>query len=192
MNDPDYICGNAGVNAYGIFNIVYRSKYDKRITDDYIRIFLLVPDDFYRGLQNENTAHFYLNEKKHILPAIFEAINFLSTKYNIRNIISKSSDNKKDENKYDLITESVEIFNSEMKRLKLLNKKFFIFYTPSKGNRILNNFIYSKIYEGIDFEIIDLSNDILDNMLEDEVHYNKQGHNAVSNIMLKRILKDLK
>ena len=116
----------------------------------------------------------------------------LNIKYNIRNIISKSSDNKKDENKYDLITESVEIFNSEMKRLKLLNKKFFIFYTPSKGNRILNNFIYSKIYEGIDFEIIDLSNDILDNMLEDEVHYNKQGHNAVSNIMLKRILKDLK
>ena len=25
------ICGNAGVNAYGIHNIVYRSKYDKRI-----------------------------------------------------------------------------------------------------------------------------------------------------------------
>ena len=45
--------------------------------------------------------------KKNILPAIFEAINFLSTKYNIRNIISKSSDNKKDENKYDLITEFI-------------------------------------------------------------------------------------
>ena len=26
INDTNYICGNAGVNAYGIFNIVYRSK----------------------------------------------------------------------------------------------------------------------------------------------------------------------
>ena len=192
MNDPDYICGNAGVNAYGIFNIVYRSKYDKRISNDYIRVFLLVPDDFYRGLQNENTAHFYLNEKKYILPAIIEAINFLSTKYNIRNIISKSSDNNKEENKYDLVKESVEIFNSEMKRLKLLNKKFLIFYTPSKGNQILNNFIYSKVYDGIDFEIIDLSNDISDDMLEDSVHYNKKGHDKVSDKMFKKILETLK
>jgi len=191
INLPDYICGNAGVNAYGIFNIVYRSKYDQRISDDYIRIFLLVPDDFYRGLQNKNTAHFYLNEKKFILPAIFEAINFISTKYNIRNIISKYSDNDKEENKFDLIKESVEIFNLEMKRLKLLNKKFFIFYTPSKNNPDLNNFIYNQVNELIDFEVIDLSKYISDNMLKDSVHYNIKGHDIIANKISEKILEIL-
>ena len=31
LNDINYLCGNAGVNAYGIHNIVYRSRYDTRI-----------------------------------------------------------------------------------------------------------------------------------------------------------------
>ena len=192
INHPDYICGNAGVNAYGIFNIVYRSKYDKRISNDYIRVFLLVPDDFYRGLQNKNTAHFYLNEKKRIFPALFEAINFLSIKYSIRNFISKFSDNNKEKNKYDLIKESVQIFNIEMKRLHLLNKKFFIFYTPSKNNSALNNLILNKVIEEIDFEIIDLSKDITDEMLKDSVHYNRLGHNLVSDRISKKILEYLK
>jgi hypothetical protein len=192
INLPDFICGNAGVNAYGIFNIVYRSKYDQRIADEYIRVFLLVPDDFYRGLQNKNTAHFYLNEKKRFLPAIFEALNFIATKYNIKNSISKYSDNDREENKYDLIKESVEIFNLEMKRLRLLNKRFIIFYTPSKGDYALNNYIYNEINDGINFEIIDLSKQISDNFLEDSVHYNKKGHDKVSDIISEKILSLLK
>ena len=58
IKNTNYICGNAGVNAYGIFNKVYRSKYDLRLNDADLRIFLLIPDDFYRGLQDSNTAHF--------------------------------------------------------------------------------------------------------------------------------------
>lgn len=153
---------------------------------------MLVPDDFYRGLQNKNTAHFYLNEKKRIFPALFEAINFLSIKYSIRNFISKFSDNNKEKNKYDLIKESVQIFNIEMKRLHLLNKKFFIFYTPSKNNSALNNLILNKVIEEIDFEIIDLSKDITDEMLKDSVHYNGLGHNLVSDRISKKILEYLK
>jgi hypothetical protein len=192
INLPDFICGNAGVNAYGIFNIVYRSKYDQRIADEYIRVFLLVPDDFYRGLQNKNTAHFYLNEKKKFLPAISEALNFIATKYNIKNSISKYSDNYREENKYDLIKESVEIFNLEMIRLQLLNKRFIIFYTPSKGDHTLNNYIYNELNENINFEIIDLSKHISDNLLEDSVHYNKKGHETVSDIISEKILSLLK
>ena len=60
---------------------------------NHLRIFLLVPDDFYRGLQDENTAHFYLNNNEFVFPAILETLNFLSTKYSIRNFISKVSDN---------------------------------------------------------------------------------------------------
>ena len=89
LKKEDVVCGNAGVNAYGIYNIAYRSKYDNRIKPIFLRIFLLIPDDFYRGLQNYNTAHFYMNNNKFIFPAIFEALNFISTKYNLKNFISK-------------------------------------------------------------------------------------------------------
>ena len=72
LNDINYLCGNAGVNAYGIHNIVYRSRYDTRIGDDKLRIFILVPDDFYRGLQDHNTAHFYMKENNFLFPAILK------------------------------------------------------------------------------------------------------------------------
>ena len=46
LKNPQLICGNAGVNAYGIFNIVFRSRYDLRLSDDHLRIFLF----YYHGL----------------------------------------------------------------------------------------------------------------------------------------------
>ena len=192
IKKDDYICGNAGVNAYGIFNIVFRSRYDERLNEDHLRIFLLVPDDFYRGLQDENTAHFYLNNNEFIFPAIFEALNFLSTKYNIRNFISKVSDNNNKKNQYDLINESIKVFNSEIDRLKSFNKKFFIFYSPSKIKNNLNDFIYNQIFKNIDYEITDLSAYLGNDMYKDSVHYNEKGHLKVSEIISKKILLDLK
>ena len=59
----EFICGNAGVNAYGINNIVMRSKYDRRLQDAEIFIYLFPPGDFYREYSNSKTAHFYLNNK---------------------------------------------------------------------------------------------------------------------------------
>ena len=59
----------------------------------------MVPDDFYRGLQNYKTAHFYMNNKKYVFPAIIESLNFVSSKYNIKNYISKFTDNKNEKNK---------------------------------------------------------------------------------------------
>ena len=29
-----YLCGNAGVNSYGVYNTVMRSKFDERIQDE--------------------------------------------------------------------------------------------------------------------------------------------------------------
>ena len=127
-----FICGNAGVNSYGIHNVVYRSRYDSRIALSNLRVFIIVPDDFYRGLQNYKTAHFYMNNKKFMTPAIFEAINFLSTKYNLNNFISKRTDAKGEKNIKNLIDESVDLLLSEFERLKKSNKKFLIFYSPGK------------------------------------------------------------
>ena len=187
IKNTNYICGNAGVNAYGIFNIVYRSKYDLRLTDADLRIFLLIPDDFYRGLQDSNTAHFYMKENNFIFPAIFEAINFISTKYNLRKYLSKNSDSRVENNQYSLITESVEILNSEIKRLIDADKKVLIFYSNTKSNISLNKSILKKINNKINFEIIDLSHILTEEMYEDGTHYNKLGHKSVANFISKKI-----
>ena len=190
LNDINYLCGNAGVNAYGIHNIVYRSRYDTRITDDNLRIFILVPDDFYRGLQDHNTAHFFMKENNFLFPAIFEAINFISSKYNIRNFISKNSDSITNKNKYSLIDESIKILNSEIIRLTKDKKKVLIFFSNSKSNTSINNLILKKINNQIDHEIINFSNILTEEMFEDETHYNKMGHKTIALFISKKIIEN--
>ena len=188
LNKSNYICGNAGVNSYGIFNIVFRSRYDYRIKDDDIRIFVVIPDDFYRGLQNYKTAHFYMNNSKYYFPAIVEAINFLSTKYNIKKFISKKLDNNKIKNKKDLIDESIFLFKNEIDRLKKVNKKVLIFYSPSNSENKLNEYIYNKFNNILDGDLNDLSIYLEKDMFKDTVHYNKKGHKIVSEIISKKII----
>ena len=177
------ICGNAGVNSYGIFNIVFRSRYDERIQDAEIVIFILVGDDFYRGLQKSDTAHFYLNKKKFPFPAITEAINFIATKYDVNKYISKSFDyNIK--NKNDLVSESINLLQSEIIRLKDENKKVLLFYSPSinQDGKINSEskYIYDELKNKISENIISLSNILSKEMFVDSVHYNKLGHEEVS------------
>ena len=49
---------NADNNANTLDFIELGKSIDNRINDADIKIFLIIPDDFYRGLQNSKTAHF--------------------------------------------------------------------------------------------------------------------------------------
>ena len=182
-----YICGNAGVNSYGIYNIVYRSRYDLRIASSNLKVFIIVPDDFYRGLQNYKTAHFYMNNREFITPALFEAINFLATKYNISNFIAKRKDTDGEKNIKNLIDESVNVLLSEFERLKKINNNFLIFYSPGKNKNELDTYISEKLFSKSSFEIIDLSDSLEKNMYIDSVHYNKMGHKKISEIISREI-----
>jgi len=192
LEDKNYICGNAGVNSYGIFNIVYRSRYDKRLDNSNLRIFVVVPDDFNRGLQNYRTAHFYMNEQKFLVPAIFEALNFISTKYNLRNYISKITDAEGEKNEKDLIDESLNLFLSEINRLNENFEKTLIFYAPPKLTNYTEDYIYQKLNTNLDIKIFNLSTELTKKMFEDTIHYNKIGHKKVSEIISKEIIKFLK
>ena len=181
LESNKFICGNAGVNAYGIINIIYRSRYDERINNSNIKIFLIIPDDFYRGLQNSKTAHFYLNENNYIFPAIFEAINFIATKYDINNFISKRDISEEKKNQKELIDEAIKLLASEIERLKNNDEKFLLFYSPGKNENIkLNKYILKKLKMNINSNIIELNEILKDDMFEDSSHFNKKGHKAVS------------
>ena len=191
LEEEKTVCGNAGVNAYSIINMVYRSKYDIRLSNADVVIFLVAPGDFYREYANAQSAHFYLNNKDFALPAITEAISFFATKYDINRYISKKNDSKTD-NIFDLIDLSIELLNNEITRLEK-NKEVLIFYTIEKNDpnskNILNSYIYQNLKKNLKIKFVDLSS-TLDNSIYfyDNVHFTKEGHAAVS----QKILSTLK
>jgi len=191
----NFICGNAGVNAYGIKNIVMRSKYDKRLQDAEIFIYLFPPGDFYREYSNSKTAHFYLNNKSFIFPAITEAVSFVATKYDINNYISKYDDGKhKNEDKIKLINYSISILADEIKNKKI-KKKVFVFLSNEKNDKNLNSNLNKYIKENLVSEIGEIN--FLNNVLNDDkyfydesVHFNEKGHKIVANEIIRLITEN--
>ena len=132
-----FTCGNAGVNAYSTLNIVLRSKFDNRIQDADIYVYLFPPGDFYRDYTNSKTAHFYLNNKK-FLPALTEAVSFIFTKYDLNNYISKYNDTNNDINDYfKLIDFSVKNLKEEIDNKISNQKEIFIFLVMKKMIKII-------------------------------------------------------
>ena len=181
----NYLCGNAGVNAYSVINMVMRSRFDIRIKNSENYIFTLAPGDFYREYVGSGAAHFYLNNKKFFLPAITEAISFISTKYDLNNYISKKNDTKIYDNKIELINYSIALLKDEIERLRKNNKSVKIFYTieknDKKSNRKLNNYILNKLLKLNlnNFYSLEMVLD-KDEYFYDNVHYNEAGHSIVA------------
>ena len=181
----EYICGNAGVNAYSIINIVLRSRYDFRLSEANRYFFVVAPGDFYREYADADTAHFYLNNKDYFLPAISEAISFISTKYDINNFFSKRNDTRVYQNKKELIDFSIELLISEINRLQALNKEVYLIYTverdDKKSEKKINKYIYEKLLKlELDY-FISLEDTLNKNeYFYDSVHYTKLGHKRVS------------
>ena len=181
----NYLCGNAGVNAYSIINMVMRSRYDQRINDGEVYIFTIAPGDFYREYAGSNTAHFYLNNTNFFLPATTEALSFFATKYDINNYISKKNDTKIYNNKTELIDYSIRLLKNEIERLSAANKKVRVFYTIEKNDKNskkeINNYILNKLLDANIENFYTLEKVLSKNeFFYDNVHYNEKGHSAVA------------
>ena len=193
----DFICGNAGVNAYSVKNIVMRSEFDDRIQNAEIYIYLLPPGDFYREYSDSSTAHFYLNNKNFFLPGIFEASSFVFTKYDINNFISKYDDTIiKEKDYFKLIDHSIEILQNEIKEKIKNKKKVYIFLSNEKNDKNyekkLNKYIKDKLFEKI--SNVNLLNDVLNNdsfFYDESVHLNISGHSIVAKKIYSIIQNDL-
>ena len=165
--------------------MVMRSRFDIRIKNSENYIFTLAPGNFYREYVGSGAAHFYLNNKKFFLPAITEAISFISTKYDINNYISKKNDTKIYDNKIELINYSIALLKDEIERLRKNNKSVKIFYTieknDKKSNRKLNNYILNKLLKLNlnNFYSLEMVLD-KDEYFYDNVHYNEAGHSIVA------------
>ena len=188
----NFVCGNAGVNAYSIVNMVMRLRYDERIHDSDIIIITVAPGDFYREYADSGTAHFYLNENKLLFPAIMETISFFATKYDLNRYLSKKNSTKKYNHKNELIEFSINLLKEEVKN-QSKEKKIIVLYTVERQDKESKNDINKKIkmmlennFEGFLFNLSETLYD--DKFFYDGVHYNELGHLAVS----KKIIEILK
>lgn len=183
----DFICGNAGVNAYSVLNTVLRSKFDSRIQEADVYIYLFPPGDFYRDYANSQTAHFYLNNKNFFLPAITEAISFVFTKYDLNNRISKFDDTSKNiEDYFKIIDYSIKNLKEEIANKSLKKKEIFIFLSNEKSDKNykkeINKYVKDSLLREID-NIILLNETLNDDdfFYDESVHLNIRGHKVVAN-----------
>lgn len=189
-----YICGNGGVNSYGIYNIVMRSKFDLRIQDSDIFIYVFPPDDFLRNFRNENSAHFYLNKKKYFFPAIMEAINYISTKYDINKYLSKFNDTKVKKNNFtekEFIGYSINILKDEINSKLNNNKKVLVFLSNRKNDKLLqndiNNYIKTELEKNIHISSLENILNRDEYFYDESVHLSENGHRIVADHILKKI-----
>ena len=195
-NVPNWSCQNAGVNAYGILNMVARSRYDSRINDAPIRIFTFISGDFDRGLQKADTAHFILRDTPNHFSGLWEIMNFTASMVNPKEWFGKQSDIKDAEvlREAQLVNRqfALDIFLNELERLNSLGHSFLIVHSPSiqeveDQNLIDNNFVLSTLSSSFPENYVSLVDPIrlrLENdrnvIYKDDVHYEALGHRIVS------------
>ena len=145
----NWTCHNAGVNSYGILNMVARSRYDARISSAPVRVFTFITRDFDRGLRNSNHAHFILREPPSYLSALWEVLNYLSAriKHKTKNWFGKNSDIDDPER---ISREmhlnrrfALDIFLMELDRLNDQGLEFLLVHSPSvtelQNNELIEN-----------------------------------------------------
>jgi len=190
----EYICGNGGVNSYGIYNIVMRSKFDPRIQDADIFIYLFPPDDFLRNFRNEQSAHFYLNKKKFLFPAIMEAINYISTRYDINKYLSKFNDTEFKNSDFverEFIDYSINILKDEINNKLQNNKKVLVFLSNRKDDKSfknkINNYIKIELEKNINTHSLGNLLNKDEYFYDESVHLNMNGHRIVADHIVKKI-----
>ena len=187
----EYVCGNAGVNGYGVLNMVMRSRFDTVIDDADIVVFTVVPGDFKRGLTTIKHLPYFVGKPSGILtnlfPAVAETINFTSYKFHVGNSISKSNDHGEwtpPDHSRESVEFALEMLNDEVNRLESQNKQVFVFLSPQKNDPNFSEEIPSIIDSNLllNYEKYYMRGDFLnqDEYFYDSVHYETVGHSKVA------------
>ncbi|MDA9369935.1 hypothetical protein N9R39_03875 [Amylibacter sp.] len=206
-NIPNWSCHNAGVNAYGILNMVARSRYDLRINEAPFRVFTFISGDFDRGLQNADTAHFILRDAPNYLNGLWEVMNFVASRVNPKQWFGKQSDIQDAETlrEAQMVNRqfALDIFMNELERLKSIGYSFLIVHSPDVDevedqNLINSNFVLSTLSSTFPENYLSLIDPIrlhFENdknlIYKDSVHFEELGHRIASESITPFILNSI-
>ena len=184
---PDSTCGNAGVNGYGVLNMVLRSRVDHRLDKADIVIFTVVPGDFTRGLTTISHVPYYVGKPSgwvHTkLPAFMELLNHVGYSYSLGGAISKSKNNfSKDTQDHSIEATrfALDQLFEEIGRLESNDKDVFVFLSPDKEDISFENKVSAMIHLELQRRLGSryLPGTFMDEdrFYYDNVHYEVDGH----------------
>jgi len=195
-----YSCGNAGVNAYGIKNIIQRTKnYEKKFPNHQI-IITIIEGDFYRNFSQINSQPYFTKPIRNPLKGTTElTLHVLDI---IRNN-QRFEEMKKNNDNYDNIEikESINKLVDFYKISKKNNISIKVIWSPAledfSGNKIKykNNQIFNFLRKEIKNDFIDMGGIIeelnidINKIYYDGIHLSKFGHNIYGEIIAKIIKK---
>ena len=195
-----YSCGNAGVNAYGIKNIIQRTKnYEKKFPNHLI-IITIIEGDFYRNFSQINSQPYFTKPIRNPLKGTTElTLHVLDI---IRNN-QRFEEMKKNNDNYDNIEikESINKLVDFYKISKKNNISIKVIWSPAledfSGNKIKykNNQIFNFLRKEIKNDFIDMGaiieelNIDINKIYYDGIHLSKFGHNIYGEIIAKIIKK---
>ena len=190
----DLTCGNAGVNAYGIKNIVPRISYFKEKYPNNKIVITVITGNFLRNFSQIEALPYFTKKNDHLFKASVELIAFSldlirkSIRYKSNNFFSGKYAVY---NKYEFI-EAIDILESYYYK-NIINNNILIIWSPS-----LNNF--ENGLSELDEELIDKLSIFEKNFLNmydeinsrniqykkiyyDQIHLNKYGHQIYGKII---------
>ena len=199
-----YSCGNAGVNAYGIRNIIKRTKnYEDKFPNHYM-VITIIEGDFYRNFSQINSLPYFTQPIQNIFKANTELILY---SLDIIRSNKRFGDNKKHykrtQDDFDIIeiNESINELLNLYKKSKKNNIPIKIIWSPAFEDFAINKIEYKnkKIFNILKKEIkndfIDMR-DLLENLnvdtnkiYYDGIHLNKFGHKIYAEIITEIINK---
>lgn len=196
------ICGNAGVNGYGVLNMVMRSRVDHNLLEADVVVFTVVPGDFTRGLTTIEHVPYYVG--KHSgwlhgkLPALAELVNHLGYSYHVGGIISKSKNNivwNPQDHSLQATEFALDQLFEEINLLESSGKDVFVFLSPDKKDTEFKGKVASVVDRALKYRLGPqyLQGTFMneERFYYDNVHYEVEGHKHAAEKISEFMMKTL-
>ena len=199
---PDSTCGNAGVNGYGVFNMVMRSRVDHNLRNSDLVVFTVVPGDFIRGLTTIDHVPYYVGKPSGWLhrkfPALSELVNHLGYSYGVSRFISKSKNNimwNPQDHSLEATQFALDRLFEEITRLEASGKDVFVFLSPDKEDLEFKGMVATVVDRALEDRLRAryLPGRFMDEerFYYDNIHYEVEGHQRAAEQISELIMKTL-
>ena len=200
---------NGGVNAYGVLNMILRSRYDMRPQGAKMTVFTFITGDFDRGIQSSKISDYRMRKPPQWFPAIWEALTYIGQRYSLVKLLFESNDGyqsfNKEKDRYNAIDFGLMNLEIEVKRLESEGQIVLIVHSPNVENsadgvkRVRNSnfnlYCQKKASKKFGDRFISLFATIESaivnqpNLFNDNCHYYEPGHLLVGQKLKEEIKK---
>ena len=183
------VCGNAGINSYGILNMSMRLRFDARIQDANTIIVVVLPGDAYRGLVDGTAHHYFTKSPQHFFSASHELLAFITSRaiLTLAKQLEYTPANREAASEYAVANLADTIRQKEADGAKV----YVVISSPQADLSLQGDFhkffvaTMTRHFPDVLFLSEPLGN--TDDAFYDAVHYERAGHRAVGEYLAEKI-----